>query len=65
MKYGKRKAVEKEVETKSATLAWAVLIQGANGRSEVFKVTNHEEADQAVRDNPNLFRKSGPFVIHI
>lgn len=63
MKYGKRKAVEKEVETKPATLAWAVLIQGANGRSEVFKVTNHEDADRTIKENPGRFYKSGPFIL--
>lgn len=48
----------------SGRLAWAVLASTSNGRSEVIKVTNHEEADQAVQENPNLYWKSGPFVIN-
>jgi hypothetical protein len=44
-------------------LAWAVLSRSVNGRSEVIKVTNHEEADRAVQDNPKLFYKSGPFML--
>lgn len=63
MKYGESKSVEETVETKPAILAWAVLIQGANGRSEVIKVTNHEEADRTIQENPGRFYKSGPFVL--
>lgn len=44
-------------------LAWAVLTQRPDGRSEVIKVTTHEEADQAVMDNPSMFYKSGPFIL--
>lgn len=44
-------------------LAWAVLSRPINGRSEVIKVTNYEEADQAVQEHPDLFYKSGPFVL--
>ena len=44
-------------------LAWAVLAQRPDGKSEVIKVTNHIEADQAVKDNPNLYYKAGPFVL--
>jgi hypothetical protein len=44
-------------------LAWAILAQRPDGKSEVIKITNHEEADQAVKENPNLFYKSGPFVL--
>ena len=46
-------------------LAWAILAQRPDGKSEVIKITNHEEADQAVKDNPTLFRKSGPFMVCI
>jgi hypothetical protein len=46
-------------------LAWAILAQRPDGKSEVIKITNHEEADQAVKENPTLFRKSGPFMVCI
>jgi|TARA_X000001382_G_scaffold130793_1_gene126973 hypothetical protein len=46
------------------TLAWAVLSQNqATGRSEVVKVTGHEEADAFVQNNPDVYYKSGPFVV--
>jgi len=44
-------------------LAWAVLAQRPDGKSEVIKVTDHIEADQAVKENPNLYYKAGPFVL--
>jgi hypothetical protein len=44
-------------------LAWAILAQRPDGKSEVIKVTDHEEADQAVKDNPDIYYKSGPFVL--
>jgi hypothetical protein len=50
-------------ETKSSTMAWAVLSKAVNGRSEVIKVTNCDEADRAVQENPGMFYKAGPFLI--
>jgi hypothetical protein len=47
----------------SGKLAWAVLAQTPNGRSEVIKITDHEDADRTVQDNPSTFYKSGPFII--
>lgn len=44
-------------------LAWAVLAQTPTGRSEVIKVTDCEDADRTVQDNPGVFYKSGPFVL--
>ena len=45
-------------------LAWAVLTKGsATSCSEVVKVTDHAEADQAVKDNPEVYYKSGPFLL--
>ena len=44
-------------------LAWAVLAQRPDGKSEVIKVTNHIEADQAVKENPHLYYKAGPFML--
>ena len=45
-------------------LAWAVLTKGSStSTSEVIKVTDHEEADQTVRDNPGVYYKSGPFLL--
>jgi hypothetical protein len=49
--------------TPQGKLAWAILAQRPDGKSEVIKITNHEEADQAVKDNPTLWYKSGPFVL--
>lgn len=52
------------VETEAAAnLHWAVLTKNKAGRSEVVKVTNYEEADNFVRRNPEVFYKSGPFVL--
>lgn len=44
-------------------LAWAILAQRPDGKSEVIKITNHIEADQAVKENPTLYYKAGPFVL--
>ena len=44
-------------------MAWAVLSRAINGRSEVIKITDYEEADLAVQEHPDLFYKSGPFVL--
>ena len=49
--------------TKGARLAWAVLAQTPSGRSEVIKVTDHEDADRTIQDNPTIYFKSGPFVL--
>lgn len=45
-------------------LVWAVLAQGPSGRSEVIKITDHEDADQTIKNNPSLYHKSGPIVLH-
>ena len=45
-------------------LAWAVLTKGSpTSASEVIKVTDHEAADRAVKDNPGVYYKSGPFLL--
>jgi len=44
-------------------LAWAVLCQTPNGRSEVIKVTDCADADRTIQDNPEMYFKSGPFVL--
>jgi hypothetical protein len=50
--------------TDGITLAWAVLSQNrTTGKSEVVKITGPEEADDFVRNNPELYYKSGPFVV--
>ena len=50
--------------TPTKKLAWAVLTKGSpSSTSEVIKVTDHEEADQTVRDNPGVYYKSGPFLL--
>jgi len=63
MKYGKEKIMKTATETKSSTMAWAVLSKAVNGRSEVIKVTNCDEADRTVQENPGVFYKSGPFFL--
>ena len=63
MKYGKEKIMKTATETKSSTMAWAVLSKAVNGRSEVIKVTNCDEADRTVKENPGVFYKSGPFFL--
>ena len=55
--------MEIPAKTKTPQMSWAVLSKAINGRSEVIKVTNHEEADQTVRENPEAFYKSGPFML--
>jgi hypothetical protein len=50
-------------ESNSGRLAWAVLAKTPTGRSEVIKVTDHEDADLTVQDNPKLLFKSGPFIL--
>ena len=45
-------------------LAWAVLSKAKGSQlSQVIKVTNCTEADETVAGQPDLFYKSGPFVI--
>lgn len=45
-------------------LAWAVMsLNTESSRSQVVRVTDHEDADKAVLENPELFYKSGPFVV--
>jgi hypothetical protein len=63
MRYGKEKIMKTASETKSSTMAWAVLSKAVNGRSEVIKVTNCDEADRTVQENPGVFYKSGPFFL--
>ena len=63
MKYGQWQNMENSMSTFTQKMAWAVLSKAVNGRSEVIKITDHEGADQAVKDNPELFYKSGPFVL--
>lgn len=56
------KAVDSE--GRSIDLAWAVLSQNTTtGRSEVVKITSHDEADNFVRNNPSIYYKSGPFRV--
>jgi len=64
MKYGERRdPMENTVQTSQTRLVWAVLTQGANGRSEVIKVTTADEADRAVSEHPGVWYKSGPIVL--
>ena len=66
MKYANKISAMKAVDesTQSVHLAWAVLSQNkTTGRSDVIKITGHEEADAFVQNNPGLYYKSGPFVV--
>lgn len=44
-------------------LVWAILSKDCNGRSEVIKVTTHEDADQTIKEYPGRYWKSGPIVL--
>lgn len=55
--------METTMQTNTTKLVWAVLTQGANGRSEVIKVTTADEADRAVSEHPGVWYKSGPIVL--
>ena len=48
----------------SIKLAWAVLAQRPDGKSEIIKITNHEEADRTVLESSGIFYKSGPFTLN-
>jgi hypothetical protein len=50
-------------ESQPSRLAWAVLAKTPNGRSEIIKVTDSDDADETVQNNPVLYFKSGPFVL--
>ena len=55
--------MEATIATKNSTMAWAVLSKAINGRSEVIKVTNCDDADRTVQENPGMFYKAGPFLL--
>jgi len=44
-------------------LAWAVLAQSPSGKSEVVKITDCDDADETVQNDPNIYYKSGPFLL--
>jgi hypothetical protein len=50
---------------KRSRLAWAVLAQNPSGKSEVIKITDHEDADQTIQSNPSLYYKSGPILLTV
>ena len=56
-------ATEAASLTTTQRLAWAVLAKTPSGRGEVIQITDHLGADEAVRSNPELYWKSGPFVL--
>jgi hypothetical protein len=55
--------MEETATTTYRRLAWAVLSKATNGNSQVIKITDHEDADRSVLENPNEFYKSGPFLL--
>ncbi len=53
-----------EFERKSnRKLAWAVLALTPSGRSEIIKITDCDDADHTIKENPSIFYKSGPFIL--
>lgn len=50
-------------DTSSSKLAWAVLAMTPTGRSEIIKITDFDDADHTVQENPSVYYKSGPFVL--
>jgi hypothetical protein len=53
-----------EFESKSnRKLAWAVLALTPSGRSEIIKITDCDDADYTIKENPSIFYKSGPFIL--
>ena len=65
IKYAQEKTMEETNNTaRKQRLAWAVLTKSTStGCSEVVKVTDHLEADRAVQESPNMYYKSGPFLV--
>jgi hypothetical protein len=63
MKYARDKKAMEMSQEKSTKLVWAVLCQGPTGRSEVIKITDHEDADRTIQNNPSMYFKSGPIVM--
>jgi alpha-L-arabinofuranosidase len=66
MKYANKISAMKAVDQKgnAINLAWAVLsLNKSTGRSDVIKVTDYEEADNFVQNDPELYYKSGPFAL--
>jgi hypothetical protein len=55
--------MEETATTTYRRLAWAVLSKAQNSKSEVIKITDHEDADRLVLENPEGFYKSGPFLL--
>lgn len=47
----------------SVKLAWAILSMPVNGRSQVIRITDHEDADRTVQEHPDFYYKSGPIVL--
>lgn len=64
MKYAREIIMDNATESGNIKLAWAVLAQRADGKSDVIKITNHEEADRTMLENPGMFYKSGPFILN-
>ena len=48
-----------------ARLVWTVMVKTPTGRGEVVRITDHEDADYVVSQNPNLYWKSGPHVVYL
>jgi hypothetical protein len=59
----RRNPMETTKQTNTTRMVWAVLMKGANGRSEVIKVTTADEADRAVSEHPGVWYKSGPIML--
>ena len=55
--------VETKSDVKIERLFWAVLAKTPSGRSEVIKVADHDAVYQAIKENPAIHFKSGPFLV--
>ena len=51
-------------EHSGSKLAWAVLSKNSEtSRSQVIKITDSNDADRTVQNDPGLYYKSGPFLL--
>ena len=53
-----------QTQLNAPKLVWAVMTNRHDGKSEVVKVvSDYQEADIAVRNNPKMFYKCGPITL--
>ena len=55
---------ESNQEHGGAKLAWAILSKNADpNKAEVIKITDSNDADRTVQNDPGRYYKSGPFLL--